>query len=236
MSHSICITMPHWVKHHSDVIMSVMASQITGISMVGQPFVQAQIKENIKTLHHWLLWGEFTSDPLMENVSIWWRHHANAGSVVLKETINPTKQPDDMIKALMHVTCRALSMVYAELEAFPDDEITVHVSFLEIYQEVGYDLLNMAARTNSVVTHFPKVLYLVTYGQNGCHLAVDTLKCIFLKEFYCILFQFSQNSASRCPIDNKSSLVQVLAWCRAGTKPLPEPMMTKFSVRCHMAS
>ena len=29
-------------------------------------------------------------------------------------------------------------------------------------------------------------------------------------------------------IDNKSALVQVIAWRRTGDKPLPEPMMTKF--------
>ena len=42
-------------------------------------FVQAQIKENIKALHHWSLRGESTSDwwippqraSNMENVSIW---------------------------------------------------------------------------------------------------------------------------------------------------------------------
>ena len=43
--------------------------------------VQAQIKENIKALRHWLLWGEFTGDrwiPLTigqwrGKCSIWWR-------------------------------------------------------------------------------------------------------------------------------------------------------------------
>ena len=29
-----------------------------------QPFVQAQIKENIKALRHWRLWGAFTGDPV----------------------------------------------------------------------------------------------------------------------------------------------------------------------------
>ena len=37
--------------------MSMMASRL-----FTQMFVQAQIKENIKALHHWPLWGEFTSD------------------------------------------------------------------------------------------------------------------------------------------------------------------------------
>ena len=47
------------------------------------PFVQVQIKENIKASRHWPSWGESTGDwwiPLTKgqwrgNVSIWWRHH-----------------------------------------------------------------------------------------------------------------------------------------------------------------
>ena len=62
--------------------MSTVASQIPGISIVFfQLFVQAQIKENIKTLRHWPLWGNppvsggFPSQraSYAENVSIWWR-------------------------------------------------------------------------------------------------------------------------------------------------------------------
>ena len=30
------------------------------------------------------------------------------------------------------------------------------------------------------------------------------------------------------PMCNKSALVQVMAWCQAGTKPLPEAMMTQI--------
>ena len=40
-----------WSVHYSDVIMSAIVSQITGVSFV-QPFVQAQIKENIKAPRH----------------------------------------------------------------------------------------------------------------------------------------------------------------------------------------
>ena len=49
-----------------------------------QPFIQAQIKENIKAPHHWPLCGgnspvagEFPAQMASnaENVSIWWRHH-----------------------------------------------------------------------------------------------------------------------------------------------------------------
>ena len=43
-----------------------------------QPFIQAPIKENIKALHHWPLWGEFTGDRWIPHkcfhfmTSSWW--------------------------------------------------------------------------------------------------------------------------------------------------------------------
>ena len=48
-----------------------------------QPFIQAEIKENIKAPRNWPLCGEFTGTgefpaqmaSNVENVSIWWRHH-----------------------------------------------------------------------------------------------------------------------------------------------------------------
>ena len=76
--------------------MSLMASQITSVSMFAKAFIQVEIKENIKALRHWPLWGESTGDrwsgpcegnpPVtggfpsqrasnVENDSIWWRHH-----------------------------------------------------------------------------------------------------------------------------------------------------------------
>ena len=68
--------------HYSGVIMGTIASEITGVSLVTQPFVQTQIEENIKAPRHWWLCGEFTGDWWIlaqrasnaENVSIWRRH------------------------------------------------------------------------------------------------------------------------------------------------------------------
>ncbi|XP_013389271.1 kinesin-like protein KIF16B isoform X2 [Lingula anatina] len=60
---------------------------------------------------------------------------------------------------------RALSMIYKALESRQDEDISVHISYMEIYQEVGYDLLNPGARTNSLVTPFPKVV--VVEGPKG---------------------------------------------------------------------
>ena len=62
--------------------MSAIAAQITACRLFTQPFIQVQIKENIKAPRHWPLWGnspvtgEFPaqrgSNP--EYVSIGWRH------------------------------------------------------------------------------------------------------------------------------------------------------------------
>ena len=48
--------------HYSDVIMSMMASQITSVLIVYSTICSGQIKENIKAPCHWPLWGEFASD------------------------------------------------------------------------------------------------------------------------------------------------------------------------------
>ena len=60
------VTIP-WNLHTSyaplgDVIMGAIASQITGLTIVYSPFIQTQMKENIKAPRHWPLCGEFTGD------------------------------------------------------------------------------------------------------------------------------------------------------------------------------
>ena len=59
--------------HYSDVIMSAIASQIAGVSLFTQPFIQMQIKENINAPRHRPLWGEFTSDRWIPRTKDQWR-------------------------------------------------------------------------------------------------------------------------------------------------------------------
>ena len=61
-------------------------------------------------------------------------------------------------------------------------------------------------------------------------LADNIFKCIYLNENENILIQISLQLVPRSPIDNKPALVQVVAWPWTGNKPLPEPMMTQFTV------
>ena len=56
-------------------------------------------------------------------------------------------------------------------------------------------------------------------------LADDIFKCIFLNETDKIGIHISLKLVPKSLVDNKPALVQVMAWCRTGNKPLPEPMM-----------
>ena len=54
-------------------------------------------------------------------------------------------------------------------------------------------------------------------------------KRIFLNENFRILIRISLKFVSKGPIDNKSALVQVMAWRQTGDKPLPEAVMIQFT-------
>ena len=60
-------------------------------------------------------------------------------------------------------------------------------------------------------------------------LADGLFKYIFMNEKVCILIRTSVKFVPKVPIDNKSMLVQVMAWRRIGDKPLSEPMLTQFT-------
>ena len=62
-------------RPHSCVVARPTTAQKRGQFL--QPFIQAEIKENIKAPRHWPLCGEFTAQMASnaEKVSIWWRHH-----------------------------------------------------------------------------------------------------------------------------------------------------------------
>ena len=60
-------------------------------------------------------------------------------------------------------------------------------------------------------------------------LADDNFKCIFFNENDRIPIRISLKFVPRGPIDYKWALVQVIACCLFGVKPLPEPMLTQFT-------
>ena len=65
-------------------------------------------------------------------------------------------------------------------------------------------------------------------GQNGHHFADNIFNHIFLNENSRIFIQISLKFVPTGPIDNKSALLQVMAWRRPGDKPLSETMMVRL--------
>ena len=64
--------------------------------------------------------------------------------------------------------------------------------------------------------------------QNGRRFADDVFKGIFLNENVWISLKISLKFAPKFPINNIPALVQILAWCRSGDKPLSEAMMVSL--------
>ena len=74
----------------------------------------------------------------------------------------------------------------------------------------------------------PGVIGEVEAQQNGCwHFTDDFFKCILLHAFSVII---SLGCVLKSLFNNKSSLVQVMACCWTGEKPLSEPMIAHCSM------
>ena len=78
------------------------------------------------------------------------------------------------------------------------------------------------ASANMLLTNFP-------HRQNDRHFADDSFERNFLNEKFCIAIRISLKVDPNGLIDNKSALVQVMAWRQTGDKPLPEPLLTQFA-------
>ena len=66
-------------------------------------------------------------------------------------------------------------------------------------------------------------------GQNGRCFADSIFKRIFVSENVRIFIQIPLKFVPRGSNDNKSSLVQVMAWQRTGDKLLIEQILTQFT-------
>ena len=71
--------------------------------------------------------------------------------------------------------------------------------------------------------------YTLRPRQNGRRFTDDTFKRIFLNENVRISIKISLKFVPKGPINNNPSLVQIMAWCRSGDKPLSEPMIVSLT-------
>ena len=72
---------------------------------------------------------------------------------------------------------RVLSFVYGELEKRNEhEEIIVNISYMEIYQDTGYDLLNPGNMSDSMMNKLPKVFSMQTMSSKVDKLYQSTFK------------------------------------------------------------
>ena len=64
--------------------------------------------------------------------------------------------------------------------------------------------------------------------RNEQRFADDIFKRIFFNENVWILIKISLKFVPKGPINSIPALVQIMAWCRSGNKPLSEPMMVSL--------
>ena len=71
--------------------------------------------------------------------------------------------------------------------------------------------------------------------QNGRHFPDDIFKCIIFSKNVWVSIDISLKFVPKGQIDNIPALVKIMAWCRAGDKPLSEPMLVRLSMHIYMA-
>ena len=75
--------------------------------------------------------------------------------------------------------------------------------------------------------HFALIFILPPPEKKWQHFADDSFKCIFMNQKCFISIKISLKFVPEGPIAH--NVVQVMAWCQTGDKPLSEAMLTQFT-------
>ena len=104
--------------------------------------------------------------------------------------------------------------------------ITNHQLFHTAYSTHNDKLSKSMSKGQEVEVCEPQFL-LTHWGRDkmDATLADSIFKCNFVDGNVLISIRTSLRCVPKGPIDNKSSLVQIMAWRRTGDKPLSEPMV-----------
>ena len=89
-------------------------------------------------------------------------------------------------------------------------------------------IISTIALPERMSVHHPQDLNTLRPRQNGRHFPDAIFKCVFLNENIWISIKFSLKFVPRGPINNIPALVQRMAWCRPGDKPLSEPTLVSL--------
>ena len=74
------------VSYYSDVIMSTVASQITGVSIDHRKHQSSASLDFVRGIHRWPVDSPHKRASNAENIAIWWCHHCPASRTTLVAT------------------------------------------------------------------------------------------------------------------------------------------------------
>ena len=217
--------------------MSMVASQNTGVSMVfTESFVKAHIKWTSKLGVTGFcegnppVTGEFPSQNASnaENVSVW-------------RLFSAKPLPDANAKLLfIGPSGRNFSEIRSKYKTFHSRKCILKCHLRSGGHFVQGERVKLPWKSGpgwSVLFKMFRVLVIqcivqlirrystLRPRQNGRHFTDDIFKCIFLNENARISLKISLKFVPTVRINNIAALVQIMAWCRPGDKPLSEPMM-----------
>ena len=190
--------------HYNDVIMGVMASQITSLmiiySIVYSGADQRKYQSSaslafVRGIHRWPV-NSLHKGPVT-------RKMFSFDDIIMKEIF------------WYHWCCSCMETMWCRSRWRTN---------LIIFQNIQYEIWN----TKTCNSHNADCFNTLGPRQNGHHSADDILKCIFLNENVWIAIKISLKFVPMGPIDNISALVQIMAWRRTGDKPLSEPMTVRL--------
>ena len=88
---------------------------------------------------------------------------------------------------------------------------------------MGYRFLELS------ISQLYSIIATLKSEQNGWHFGEDIFKTFSWNNIYVILIWISLKFVPESPIVNKSALVQVMAWCSIGDKPLLKQMVVDIA-------
>ena len=130
------------------------------------------------------------------------------------------------VNGCIHRYCMAILMALYKRDVTPLLTHWSYVSFTRSHQFIpsSHDASPPIPPTCS----FCNIFNTLRPRQDGRHFADDTFNRIFLNDNVRISIKISLKFVPKGPINNNPSLVQIMAWCRSGDKPLSEPMMVSL--------
>ena len=96
------------------------------------------------------------------------------------------------------------------------------------------EVLRQSSEGNSQEILKISILNTLRPSRNEQHFADDIFKPVFFNENVWVSIKISLKFVPKGSINNIPALVQIMAWCRSGDKPLSEPIMVSLPTHIYV--